>query len=132
MWVTNNTRVFEYIEDLMTRSGLTLKGTWTWLKIAASGDTVYPLGNPHKNPSEKLLFYAFTENPICIESKSFVSIPTKIHSQKPFLHEKLEEQFPNHTKKVEIFARCIIKNWTSIGNEVLYLNDSDFYTAKNA
>lgn len=131
MWVTNNPRVNDYVEDLMNRSGCTLIGTWIWYKVAASGEPVYPLGNPHKNPSEKLLFYSSSESPVLIEDKKIVSVPSKIHSQKPFLHSKLDEAFPKFSKKVEIFSRCVTKNWTSIGNEVLYLNDSDFYTAEN-
>jgi len=57
IWITNNSRVEKYVTGVMEKYQLVKKSCWTWIKLAASGETVYPLDNPHKTPSERLLFF---------------------------------------------------------------------------
>ena len=120
-------RVLEYIDEFMEKRGFSHCATWRWLKIAANGEPVVPFGNAHKLPSEKLLFFSRRESlvpELC--NTTFATIPSRVHSQKPAIHAFLEKLAPKG-RFLEIFARRLVPNWTVLGNEVLYLNDCDFY-----
>lgn len=130
IWITNNARVREYVDEFMEKRGFSHRATWEWLKIAANGEPVVPFGNCHKMPSEKLLFFSRTfVTELC--NTTFATIPTRVHSQKPAIYALLEQVAPGPTSNcIEIFARRVVSGWSAIGNEVLYLNDRDLFEPK--
>lgn len=85
-------------------------------------DFSQPLG---KQPYERLIFgvkknFSRTyNNPE--ENKVIVSVPSSIHSQKPPLSDIIKSYLPENFKALELFARYLLPNWTSFGNEVLKL-----------
>merc|ERR1711953_1025972 len=85
IWITNNARVLQYINGFMEKRGFLHRATWEWLKIAANGEPVVPFGNCHKLPSEKLLLFSRTFVAVLC-NKSFATIPSRVHSQKPAIH----------------------------------------------
>ena len=108
IWITNNERVEQYVTSLMEQYGMEQKSCWKWIKLAASGKTVYPFDNPHKSPWERLLFFG-RKNVTHIPNKTFAAIPSRIHSQKPNLHQLIETavNIPD-AEKVEFFARTVV------------------------
>jgi len=124
-------RVREYVDEFMEKRGFSHRATWEWLKIAANGEPVVPFGNCHKKPTEKLLFFSRTFVPeLC--NKTFATIASRVHSQKPAIHARLEQVRSGPTSNfIEIFARRVVSGWRAIGNEVLYLNDSEFFELQN-
>ena len=118
------------MDEFMAKRGFSHCATWEWLKIAANGEPVVPFGNCHKMPTEKLLFFSRTfVRELC--NTTFASIPSRIHSQKPAIHALLEQVAPGANRNyIEIFARRVVSGWSAIGNEVLYLNDVEFYESR--
>lgn len=99
--------------------------------VAANGETVYPIGSTHKIPTERLLFFSKTDRKI--RKKHIYSVASAIHSRKPFLYKYLEELLEiDDSRKIELFARRLFTNWLSVGNEPLFLHNSDFYLQKDS
>lgn len=56
-----------------------------------------------------------------------MSVPSSIHSQKPPLSDVMKNYLPKDFKALELFARYLLPNWTSFGNEVLKLQHVSLY-----
>lgn len=137
IWITNKPTIESFVRQYFKSINLAYKGEWTWVKLAASGETVYPMTSSHKSPTERLLFFAHPDQKP-IRKKYIFSIASSIHSRKPLLHDALENEIstgiPNtdfgikKPKCVEIFARHLRPNWLSIGNEPFFLENDVFYS----
>ncbi|KAH9264152.1 hypothetical protein BASA83_012410 [Batrachochytrium salamandrivorans] len=61
-----------------------------------------------------------------LTSKVIVSVPSRHHSQKPFVHDLLEKYAPRgDTGRLELFARNLFPRWHSWGNDVLKFNKQE-------
>ena len=58
-----------------------------------------------------------------------LSVPSAIHSHKPPLDEILSDLglLKNRGKRLELFARYLMPNWTSFGNQVLKLQQRQYF-----
>ena len=102
---------------------------YPWIKLASTGETVYPLNSPHKVPTERLLFFS-SPNQKPIRRKIIFSIASSVHSRKPQIYKILESEFQSETplKLLELFARNLHNGWLSIGNDPLFSQNKKFYT----
>jgi len=131
VWITNKQSVEYFVRAYFETRSLLYAGEWEWVKLAASGETVYPLGSSHKRPTERLLFFSKSRK---IRGQTIYSVASAIHSRKPFIYAHLEQLLStsSNAKMIELFARRLRSNWLSIGNEPMYLHDAAFFhTAKN-
>lgn len=55
------------------------------------------------------------------------SVPCKIHSRKPPLHEIFSKYVPPNSLCLEMFARNLTPHWTSWGNEVLKFQSMEYF-----
>jgi N6-adenosine-specific RNA methylase IME4 len=131
MWVTNKSKYHSFIKTKLFPSwGLTVVAEWVWMKVTTLGIPVFDIDSVHRKPYE-----------ICIigrnisdiyddgfpQTKVIVACPSKQHSRKPLLGPFFAEYLSDNPRRLELFARCAIQDWTCWGNEVLKYNDLCFY-----
>ncbi|CAK4085505.1 unnamed protein product [Aphanomyces euteiches] len=130
IWVTNKPSYTSYIVDeLLPSWGFSYAQTWHWLKVSADGNTVTPLQSMHKLPFEKVILATRGNMAASIDPKIIVSIPLR-HSWKPPLEPFLSDLVHDKDAKLEIFARELRHNWTSVGNEVLKFQEMSYFELK--
>ncbi|KAL7049864.1 hypothetical protein ACKWTF_003886 [Chironomus riparius] len=126
IWCTNSDTHEKFIRsDIMHAWHLKLIGTWKWVKIDKCGDTFCPF-NGSKKPYEKIFIAAHADSDNkCIEQDlTIFSQPSSIHSHKPPLLELFKGLLPLEPKCLEIFARSLYENFTSVGLECLKLQNT--------
>ncbi|CAB4023679.1 methyltransferase 4 isoform X1 [Paramuricea clavata] len=70
-----------------------------------------------ENESEKNKDQKFSETMIP-ENQIICSVPCSLHSRKPPLNDIFREYLPQDAACIELFARNLLSNWTSWGNEL--------------
>jgi len=128
IWVTNNSKVTEFVEKYMQDLDFHRKLTIYWVKITSKNELVTPLESLHKKPFEKLMVFGRGVGDLdCIfEDVCLFGVPSK-HSQKPFLHFWLEEYLATDSP-IEFFARTTVGHgWTSFGNDPLEFNSLHYF-----
>ncbi|XP_054263799.1 N(6)-adenine-specific methyltransferase METTL4 [Macrosteles quadrilineatus] len=132
VWCTNCER---HIQDVVSRWfpkwGLHLVATWFWLKVTRSGEPVCQFSPPPgKQPYERILFGSVAGRtvPQPLDNQCIVSVPSSIHSHKPPLVEVIKPFLPAEPKCLELFARYLLPDWTSAGDQVLSLQNIKLYT----
>ncbi|ESN92997.1 hypothetical protein HELRODRAFT_69400, partial [Helobdella robusta] len=136
VWVTNKIKYQDYVrEELFPSWNLQFVATWYWLKVTKKLTPVYPLllstsSTKHpKKPYELLMLGRFRLEKYHLMSNSnidckiqdrmvIISVPSAIHSHKPYLREVFKDHLPEDAKCLELFARNLQSGWTSWGNEV--------------
>ncbi|KAI8814305.1 MT-A70-domain-containing protein [Cladochytrium replicatum] len=140
IWVVNRMKVIHFVKTKLFPSlGVDLVEEIAWIKVTSSGEWVFSPQSLDRKPYEFLLVgrrrigeESSKEEP---QRKAIAAIPS-VHSRKPILEGILERHVefdpadssaPNRAiKKLELFARCLLPNWTSWGNEPLRFS-SDAY-----
>lgn len=128
IWVTNRPELTTFVlETLLPAWGFALYDTWYWLKVCANSALVTPLTSSHRLPFEKLIVAtrcADAERTRALSKrlgtapKLRMSTPLR-HSWKPPPESFFDTSIvPTEARKLELFARELRPNWTSIGNEV--------------
>ncbi|OQR92239.1 hypothetical protein ACHHYP_20147 [Achlya hypogyna] len=138
VWVTNKPAYMSFLlEKLLPAWGFDGPTvTWTWLKVAATGEPVTPLKSTHRLPFERLVLAARGPTEFCAAFKAWppqtiVSVPLR-HSWKPPVDQLLPSNLlPRDAPKLELFARELRPTWTSIGNEVLKFQDLSLFELKD-
>lgn len=130
IWCTNSPSHIAAIHtELLPKWNLKLLSIWFWIKLTTSGETVCDFGLPlQKQPFEQLFIACpngaavdlFKE--LC-QTRYLFSVPSAIHSHKPPLVEIFQNYLPAQPKCLEIFARYLQPHFTSIGLEVLKLQN---------
>ncbi|GIY30038.1 n(6)-adenine-specific methyltransferase METTL4 [Caerostris darwini] len=133
MWVTNNTNQLNFIkEKVFPKWKIFNPVMWHWMKITQGGHLIHPIEWHHKKPYENLLLGYVSSSTKDVDSlsekkiesnKVIVSVPSSIHSHKPPLVEVLKPYIPQNPQCLELFARYLLPGWTSLGNEVLKLQN---------
>ncbi|CAL1284802.1 unnamed protein product [Larinioides sclopetarius] len=131
MWMTNNSKQLNYIKEVLFPKWKVFNPvSWHWVKITQGGNLVHPIDWHHKKPYENLMLGRVSKSERKTSSvkgidqnKIILSIPSSIHSHKPPLIEILKPYIPENANCLEIFARYLLPNWTSLGNEVLKLQN---------
>ncbi|TYZ63277.1 hypothetical protein PybrP1_009066 [[Pythium] brassicae (nom. inval.)] len=138
VWVTNRPQYTAFVLDtLLPRWGFQLHDTWYWLKVCANGDLVTPLASTHRLPFEKLLVAYRSADPaqasrlrarLGADPQVVVSVPLR-HSWKPpperFFRGAIDAG--RSARKLELFARELRPDWTSVGNEVLKFQTTSLF-----
>ena len=114
VWVTNKPAFREFILNTLFRAwNCEYICTHYWLKVAQNGQLVTPLESTHRLPYEQLMVGRIGGTSSSTRSCVIKSIPIR-HSWKP----PIDMLFPHHCSKLELFARELRPQWTSIGNQV--------------
>lgn len=136
LWCTNSQQHRKAIENEFLPSwNLQMVHTLKWFKMNTVGELISPLKpEGYKQPYE-LLCIACPKQRNLLDLKNLtkvdflMSIPSIIHSHKPPLVDWLKTFLTNgdNLKGLEIFARYLQPQFTSIGLEVLKLMDKRLY-----
>ncbi|XP_055634862.1 N(6)-adenine-specific methyltransferase METTL4 [Toxorhynchites rutilus septentrionalis] len=127
IWCTNSpTHINAIKEQFLKKWKLRLVGNWYWIKITKSGQPVCNFNESNKKQPYEQIFIATSENNSKCElpyERFLYSVPSALHSNKPPLLDIFHDLLPDHPKCLEIFARNVYPNFTSIGTEVLKLQN---------
>ncbi|XP_065078768.1 N(6)-adenine-specific methyltransferase METTL4 [Ochlerotatus camptorhynchus] len=132
IWCTNSPTHTSAIEQqLCTKWNIKLVGSWYWTKITKHGQPVCSFNESTKKQPYERLFIAVSskysdKDNIALE-KYIYSVPCAIHSNKPPLLELFSDLLPERPKCLELFARNVYPNFTSIGTEVLKLQNARLF-----
>lgn len=130
IWSTNS-KTENILNEMLGKWGLLHLTTWYWLKVTTEGKVVNPLTKEGgKQPFESLIIATKCDTQEIQEVKArcstkiIISTPSAIHSHKFPLTEVLEHHFQRKFQsRCELFARYLLPNYTSYGNQVLKLNN---------
>ncbi|KAL3660173.1 hypothetical protein V7S43_014705 [Phytophthora oleae] len=140
VWVTNRPCYMTYLrEQALPSWGFTFHACWYWLKLSKNGELVTPLDSTHRLPVETLVVAYLAKDQerqqllrqrLGDQMRIVLSIPLR-HSWKPPPESFFDEEVVSKSdRKVELFARELRPQWTSVGKEVLKFQAIDlFYPA---
>lgn len=133
IWCTNSKQHQQrMLEEFFPRWDLKLIHKITWLKLNTEGNLISDINDEGKKQPFEVLFVACH----CNTAKDFkeirklefiLSVPSVIHSHKPPIIDLFRDLLPKNPKSVELFARYLQSDFTSIGLEVLKLMDTRLY-----
>ena len=126
IWITNKESIRTSVMAAMKHYGFGLIARWSWLKIAANGEPLYPLHGLWRKPYEILLLFRQGEHPVQLDNRVIVGVPNE-HSQKPCLKALFEPLLPQPYQALELFARNLVAGWWSIGDEVLKFQHTSYW-----
>lgn len=132
VWTTNKPAIVDFLTSpggLFASWGLELTAEWTWVKVTASGEPIYPVDSSWRKPWEKLLIAKRrgAPTPLGLTSKTIISVPD-LHSRKPNLRGVFQEILGSRSLGLEVFARHLTVGWWSWGDEVLLFQDAQHWT----
>ncbi|XP_053614857.1 N(6)-adenine-specific methyltransferase METTL4 [Plodia interpunctella] len=123
MWCTNSPSNISAVKDLIFPSwGVEYVTTWYWLKVTVDLEPVCAFsGGSKKQPYERIILGKVGEVLDLPDSHLVVSVPSALHSHKPPLLDILSQYVKStHRPQVlELFARYLLPNTTSVGYEPL-------------
>lgn len=133
IWCTNSKQHQQrMLEEFFPRWDLKLIHKITWLKLNTQGNLISDINDEDKKQPYEVLFVACH----CNTAKDFkeirkldfiLSVPSVIHSHKPPIIDLFRHLLPTNPKSLELFARYLQSDFTSIGLEVLKLMDTRLY-----
>lgn len=130
IWSTNG-KTEELITKILSKWGLTYLTTFYWLKVTRTGELTCPFTKPNgKQPYESLILASNSPSEPTQGQKEqlIVSTPSAINSHKPPLTQVLEHFFDRRfASKCELFARYLLPEYTSYGNQVLKMNSLSLF-----
>ncbi|XP_013102177.2 N(6)-adenine-specific methyltransferase METTL4 [Stomoxys calcitrans] len=138
LWCTNSLQHQRAIMDNFLPSwNLKLVHCLKWFKFSTQGELISPVKTEgYKQPYETIYIACHQDRNMeeikGLQDVDFIaSIPSIIHSHKPPLINWLREYLndPQDFKGLEIFARYLQPQFTSIGLEVIKLMDKRLYNA---
>ncbi|XP_046388173.1 N(6)-adenine-specific methyltransferase METTL4 [Ischnura elegans] len=138
VWCTNSESNLETLEKkIFPQWGIEFIGRWFWIKVTKFGEPVCQFHPPPgKQPFEQIVFGRRRKDDdeegddIVAEWKSnkvVASVPSALHSHKPPLVEVLQPYIKPDARCLELFARYLLPGWTSVGFEVLKLQNCSLY-----
>ncbi|XP_050306449.1 N(6)-adenine-specific methyltransferase METTL4 [Anthonomus grandis grandis] len=133
VWCTNSPQHLKYLlETIFPKWNINFLCKFYWVKVTVYGDPVCKFSKPPgKQPFEQIIIGVRNKDlkaRFDNSSKLLISVPSSIHSHKPPLVEVLQPFLPKNPKCLEIFARYLLPNWTSYGNEVLRFQHESLYS----
>ncbi|XP_058820178.1 N(6)-adenine-specific methyltransferase METTL4 [Topomyia yanbarensis] len=131
IWCTNAPTHMNAIKGkFLKKWKLRLLCKWFWVKITTNGEPVCSFKESNKKQPYEQIFVATSENNAKwnLPPERFIySVPSAFHSNKPPLIDLFSDLLPEHPKCLEIFARNTYPNFTSIGSEVLKLQNAKLF-----
>ncbi|EPY54086.1 mRNA (N6-adenosine)-methyltransferase [Schizosaccharomyces cryophilus OY26] len=132
IWCTNKKKIIEFIKnDLFPSWNLCYITTWVWLKITMQGDPLFNIHSKMRKPWEQLIIgatpsYLKMHRERIQDNYTLVSVPD-YHSRKPSLHPFLKQWLNCDPIGLEIFGRCLSKNWITWGQQPLYFMNTAYW-----
>lgn len=129
VWCTNSPQhLNSLINDVFKKWNVEFVTKWFWLKVTKFGEPICGFSKPPgKQPFEQIIIAGKTKLKEEDRNKVIVSCPSAIHSHKPPLVEVLKKYLPENAECLELFARYLLPNWTSYGNEVIKLQHESLF-----
>ncbi|OAA60777.1 MT-A70 family [Cordyceps fumosorosea ARSEF 2679] len=131
VWITNKPRIVDWLAGLLAEWRLEVVAEWTWLKVTAGGEPLFPLDSAWRKPWEKLVVAKRVGVPDLglLASRTIVAVPD-VHSRKPNLRGLFGEVFGPGYTGLEVFARGLTAGWWSWGDEVLKFQQPQHWHTK--
>jgi N6-adenosine-specific RNA methylase IME4 len=136
IWVTNRAAHRDLIlghGGIFESMNVSLAEEWIWLKITTQGEPVTPINGIWRKPYEVLLLGRAPDSPLQLAQPAqklvrrvIAGVPD-FHSRKPCLKALIEPYMPIGYQALEIFARYLVADWVSWGDEVLKYNHETCY-----
>ncbi|XP_052868764.1 N(6)-adenine-specific methyltransferase METTL4 [Anopheles cruzii] len=134
VWCTNaETHVNAITNQFFPKWGLKLVAVWYWTKITRAAHPVCKFNEPNKKQPYERLFIGLPAHSTKAESfpreRFLYSIPCALHSHKPPLYALFEtlKHVPRNPNCLELFARSLHTGCTSVGMEVLKLQNKRLF-----
>ncbi|CAG9795673.1 unnamed protein product [Diatraea saccharalis] len=130
VWCTNASSCIEAVKHLIFPSwGVEYVTTWYWLKITVDLEPICVFNSGcNKQPYERLMIGKVGQVNNVPEERIIVSIPSALHSHKPPLLDLLTPYVNAEKPEVlELFARYLLPNTTSVGYEPLKWQHESLY-----
>ncbi|XP_013187493.2 N(6)-adenine-specific methyltransferase METTL4 [Amyelois transitella] len=122
VWCTNSPSNISAVKDLIFPSwGVQYVTTWYWLKVTIDLEPICAFTEGcKKQPYERIILGRVGEVADLPDSHLIVSVPSALHSHKPPLIDVLSPYIKTASPRVlELFARYLLPNTTSVGYEPL-------------
>ncbi|ATY62772.1 MT-A70 family [Cordyceps militaris] len=134
VWITNKPRIVDLLAapgGVLHAWGVEVVAEWTWLKVTAAGQPLYPLDSAWRRPWEKLLVAKRVGRPAPdgLAPKTIIAVPD-VHSRKPNLRGLFGDVFGSGYTGLEVFARGLTSGWWSWGDEVLKFQQPQHWHTK--
>lgn len=132
VWITNKPAVLDFLTSpggLFASWGLELAAEWTWVKVTASGEPIFPVDSSWRKPWEKLLIAKRRGAPMPpgLVPRTILAVPD-LHSRKPSLRDPFQDILGRGFLGLEVFARHLTAGWWSWGDDVLRFQDEQHWT----
>ncbi|XP_063626315.1 N(6)-adenine-specific methyltransferase METTL4 [Cydia splendana] len=121
MWCTNAPSNIAAVKELIfPRWGVEYLTTWYWLKVTTNMEPLCDFSTGcKKQPYERIILGKVGDVTVP-EDQLIVSVPSALHSHKPPLLELLSPYVKtSNPQTLELFARYLLPNTTSVGFEPL-------------
>ncbi|KAL4712591.1 hypothetical protein ACJJTC_007186 [Scirpophaga incertulas] len=130
IWCTNSPSCIKsVIDEIFPKWGVEYLTTWYWLKVCIDLTPICEFSSGcMKQPYERLIIGKVGNIGQVPEEKIIVSVPSALHSHKPPIIELLQAYLSTKNACVlELFARYLLPNTTSIGFEPLKWQHSSLF-----
>ncbi|XP_031765703.2 N(6)-adenine-specific methyltransferase METTL4 [Galleria mellonella] len=130
VWCTNSPSNITAVKNLIFPSwGVEYVATWYWMKVDIQLKPLCPFSTgSKKQPYERLIIGKVGEVNHVPDDYLFMSVPSALHSHKPPLIDLLKEYVKKENPDIlELFARYLLPNTTSVGYEPLKLQHISLY-----
>ncbi|XP_035434951.2 N(6)-adenine-specific methyltransferase METTL4 isoform X1 [Spodoptera frugiperda] len=130
VWCTNAPSNVAAVKNIIfPKWGVEYVGTWYWMKVTVD---VQPLcsfaSGCEKQPYERIILGKIGEVNDIPDGQVVVSVPSALHSQKPPLLDILSPLVKTESPQtLELFARYLLPNTTSVGYEPLKWQHESLY-----
>ncbi|XP_045502291.1 DNA N6-methyl methyltransferase [Colias croceus] len=121
VWCTNAPSNIKAIRDtIFPKWGVEYITTWYWMKVSIDLEPICAFGSGSKKQPYERIIIGKVGNVNVPEDLLISSVPSALHSHKPPLLDLLSPHIPTTEPKVlELFARYLLPNTTSVGYEPL-------------
>ncbi|KAL0869777.1 hypothetical protein ABMA27_006002 [Loxostege sticticalis] len=122
VWCTNAPSNIDAVKNIIfPKWGVEYVTTWYWLKVTVDLKPIYPFSTVcKKQPYERIIIGKVGNVKDIPEEKIIISVPSALHSHKPPLLDILKPFVHTDNPEIlELFARYLLPNTTSVGYEPL-------------
>ncbi|CAH1640187.1 unnamed protein product [Spodoptera littoralis] len=130
VWCTNAPSNVAAVKNIIfPKWGVAYMGTWYWMKVTVDLQPLCSFGaGCEKQPYERILLGKVGEVNDIPDGQVVVSVPSALHSQKPPLLNILSPFVKTENPQtLELFARYLLPNTTSVGYEPLKWQHESLY-----
>uniref|UniRef100_A0A2A4K995 Methyltransferase-like protein 4 n=1 Tax=Heliothis virescens TaxID=7102 RepID=A0A2A4K995_HELVI len=130
VWCTNAPSNIAAVKNIIfPKWGVQYVATWYWLKVTVDLQPICGFGTgSKKQPYERIILGKVGDVNDVLDSQLVVSVPSALHSHKPPLLNLLRPLVKTENPQtLELFARYLLPNTTSVGYEPLKWQHESLY-----